>query len=192
MAVQGTDLILICRGGVHYKEQVSSLPSGGGGSDPWTRLSLDTDYTNALATFATIADADETFTYTPPASSNFTLEAELLIWTTSAANLPRIGVNIGGNANNGYGSVFIQQVGATVTTTVQAAGGYNNNASAMNVQMAAGGLAAASTPYWCWVQVKGRSGTAPQPISLQMACETAAANTCFVKAGSEMRTRSGY
>lgn len=165
---------------------------GGGGADPWARTTLTTDYNNATITFANITDGTRTFTYTPPSNSNFTLEVDIILWTATAANLPRIGVNVGAGANAGYGSVIIQQQGATATTVVQAGGGYNNPGAAVNVQMAVGGLPAANTPYWCWVSIKGKSGSAPTPISIQMACETAAASTCYVKAGSEMRTRSGY
>lgn len=171
--------------GADIKAMQAAIASAGGGADPWTRTKLAADYTNALATFATITG----FSYTPPAGKDFVLEAELLLWTTNAANLPRVGVNVGANANNGYGSIIIQQAGATNTAVVQALGGYNNNAAAVNVQMAAGGLPTTLTPYWCWVQVKGRAGTAPQPIALQLAAETAGANIVFVKAGSEMRSR---
>jgi hypothetical protein len=38
--------------------------------------------------------------------------------------------------------------------------------------------------------VRGRSGGAPGAIAIQMAAEAAGANTCFVKAGSEMRCRT--
>jgi hypothetical protein len=163
-----------------------------GGADPWARTILAADYTNPLATFANITDGVTPFTYTPPANSNFTLEAELILMTTTATNLPRIGVLVAAGVNNGYGYISTEQDGATATVEVVAAGGYNNNAAAVNVQYAAGGVPAANTPVSCTIRVKGRSGSAPQLISLQMAAETAGANICFVKRGSEMRTRSGY
>lgn len=166
--------------------------TGGGGADPWTRTILAADYTNPLATFANISDGTNILTYTPPANSNFTLEAELILMTTTPTNLPRIGVNVAAGVNNGYGYISTEQDGATATTEVVAAGGYNNNAAVVNVQYAAGGVPVANQPISCTIRVKGRSGSAPQAISLQMAAETAGANVCFVKRGSEMRVRSGY
>lgn len=162
------------------------------GGDPWTRKVLTLDYNNATVTFTTITDGTNPLTYTPSANSNFTLEAELILMTTAPANLPRIGVLIAAGVNNGYAFITSEQDGATATTEVVAAGGYNNNAAAVNVQYPAGGVPAANVPVSCTIRVKGRSGSSPQPISLQMAAESAGANICFVKRGSEMRYRSGY
>lgn len=167
-----------------------AVPSGG--SDPWTRTTLTSDYNNATTTFTNITDGTRTLTYTPPANSNFTLEADLILWTTSATNLPRVGVKVTAGATAGYGSIIIQQQGSTATSLVQAGGGYSNPGADVNVQQAAGGLPGNSTPYWCWVSVKGKSGSSPTAISIQMAAESASAATCYVKAGSEMRTRDGY
>jgi hypothetical protein len=161
--------------------------------DPWTRTVLTSDFNNALGTAVTITDGTRTFSYTPPANSNFTIEAELLVWTTSATNLPLIGVGVtGGNAQGMFG-VDIQGPGATVNAAPQCANGaVNNQNPATSFFQAAGGVLAASVPYVVKVLVKGRSGNTPQPILIQMKCETAAASTCYVKAGSEMRTRAGY
>lgn len=163
---------------------------GAGGADPWTRRLLSADYTNATINFVTITDGTNPFEWTPPANSNFTIEGELILLTTNSANLPRVGVRTEGSATQGHASAFIQHVGATATTTVQQAGGWNNPAAAQAVQVPAGGLPTGSVPYWCWVQIKGRTGAGPAKISLQMAAEIAAAATCYVKAGSEMRWRS--
>lgn len=163
------------------------------GGDPWTRTVLTADYNNALGTGADITDGTRTFTYTPPANSNYTIEAELLVWTTSATNLPLIGVAVASGNAQGYGGCDIQGPGATLNASPQCANGaWNNQTPAASFFQAAGGVLTASVPYVVKVVVKGRSGNTPQPISLQMKCETAAASTCFVKAGSEMRTRAGY
>jgi len=114
------------------------------------------------------------------------VQAPLLIQTTTATNLPRIGVSVG--AGQSFGAVQIDQTGATVTTRVVADGTFTT--SAINVQVPAGGVAAANTPYLCYVTIRGKAGASPGAIALQMACETGAANVCFVKAGSAMRTRS--
>jgi hypothetical protein len=167
-----------------------AAPAGGGGADPWTRSMLASDFNSAVTGFGTITDGVNPFEWTPPANSNYTIEGELILWTTNSANLPRVGVRVETGLTAGYGSVFIQQVGATTSTTVQLAGGFNNPAAAFAYQVPAGGLPSSNAPYWCWVQIKGKSGAAPSKISLQMAAELAAAATCYVKAGSEMRWRT--
>jgi hypothetical protein len=79
MAVQATDLLVISRGGVLYKAPVSDLPSGGGGSDPWTWAKLTADRANSTVTLA--AATDLSFT----AAANTTYVVELLGAFTSAA-----------------------------------------------------------------------------------------------------------
>lgn len=165
-------------------------PAGesGTGGDPWASVVLLEDFNNGTTTFQTIPG----FTFTPPANANYAIEAKLLLWTTAAANLPRIGVSVGASATNGYGTSSINQAGATATTEVNANIGWNNNAAVVNSQLAAGGLSLANVPFLCRVHISGRSGASPAAISLQMAAESAGTNVHFVKAGSEMRTRSGY
>jgi hypothetical protein len=151
------------------------------GSDPWTRVKLAADYTNPLATFADITG----LTFTPPANTDFIVEAELILLTTTTTNLPRVGVAL--PAGMQWATAEIRQAGATDVAQVQQHGGTMTTAA--NVQVAAGGLAVASSPRLCVVRVKGRSGASPAAIKLQLAAETAGANVCFVKAGSEMRSR---
>jgi hypothetical protein len=161
-----------------------------GGTDPWTYKKLAADYTNATATFANITDGVDPFTYTPPANSDWSLDARLLVWTTTPANLPRIGVAIAAGASRGYGAGNIWSPGATASTTVQANGGWANGAGVTAIQLAAGGFLTASVPYLVEISLHGRSGATPTAISLQMAMETAGANIGFVKRGSLMRTRT--
>jgi hypothetical protein len=150
-------------------------------SDPWTRVKLASDFTTALATFVNITG----MTYTPPATSDFIIEAELLLWTTTTTTLPRIGVAL--PAGMQYAAVEIVQAGATDTTQVVQEGG--TTTAAATVQVPAGGLAVASVPRMCRVVIKGKSGANPTAVTLQLAAEIAGANVCFVKAGSEMRSR---
>lgn len=150
-------------------------------AEPWTRIKLAADFTTALATFGDITG----LTYTPPANSDFMIEAELLLLTTTATNLPRVGVAI--PAGYQWAAAEIRQAGATDTAQIQTHGGTLTTLA--NIQTAAGGLAAANSPRLCVVRVKGRSGASPAAIRLQLAAETAGANICFVKAGSEMRSR---
>lgn len=151
------------------------------GTDPWARTKLAADFTNATITFATITG----LSYTPPANSDFIIEAELTLLTTTPANLPRVGVAL--PAGMQWATVAITQAGATDAAQVVQHGG--TLTAAANVQVPAGGLSTANSPRHCSVVIKGRSGASPAAIALQLAAETAGANIVFVKAGSEMRSR---
>ncbi len=164
---------------------IVSLP----GANDWKDIKLDADYTNATVTFANITDASNILTFTPPANSDWEMEARLLVWTTATANLPRVGFLVGAGATRGNGGVNIWQAGATAITSVSANGAWSDAAGITVAQIAAGGVLTASVPYLCEVLATGRSGAAPTAISLQMACETAAANTCFIKRGSYLKYR---
>lgn len=169
------------------------LKTGGAGANPswdetWVYKKLTADYTQATTSFTTITDGTTSLTYTPPANTDWELEAHLHVWSTDTTNLPRVGVNVVADANNGYGGIQILQASSASSSIVTANAAWNN--SGTNAQMAAGGLNAASLPYPCRIWVAGRSGSVPTAVSLQMACETAAANTCYIKRGSFMRTRT--
>ena len=155
-------------------------------ADPWTRFVLASDFNNATIAFVTITDGATPLSWTPPASSNFVIEAQLLLWTTSGSILPRPGVSIG--AGQAFGAVAITHPGISTTTSEEISGSFLTSAAA--VQAPGASLPAANTPWLARIFVKGRSGAAPGAIALQMAAEAAAANTCFVKAGSEMRCRT--
>lgn len=159
---------------------------GGGGVEPWTRLFLGSDFTNAATGFVTITDGSSPFSWTPPANENFTIEAELLLLTTTGSNLPRVGVSIG--AGQAFGAVEIIQVGALASSMTFLAGTFTSVAA--SIQVGAGSLPTANTPYLSRLLIKGRSGASPGAIALQMAAEIAGASICFVKAGSEMRMRA--
>ena len=155
----------------------------------WTEVTLASDFTCANSTsFNDISDGSNSLTYTPPANSAFEIQAVLLIQTTGATNLPRVQVNIAAQGSGAFGCVQIDQTGATATTRVTADGSFTT--TAVTVATAAGDLPAANSPYMAFVTIRGRSGASPAAIKLQAACETAAANTCFVKAGSQMRTKA--
>lgn len=149
--------------------------------DPWTRVKLAADFTTNGVAFVNITG----LTYTPPANSDFIIEAELLLLTTTATTLPRIGAAL--PAGMQWATVAIKQAGAVDTADVVQHGGTMTTAA--NVQVPAGGLAVANVPRLCSVVIKGRSGAAPAAITLQLAAEIAGANVVFVKAGSEQRSR---
>lgn len=179
MAIQATDQLLIDRAGTLYKAPVSALPNAPG--DSVTKLA--SDFVNATVTFNDITG----FSYTPPANSDFEIEAWLLIVAGAAAtNLPRVGISVG--AGQQYGAMSCEQVGATTATEVATHGTFLTGAATL--QVPAGGVAAINTPYEAVVRVKGRSGATPGAIKLQLAAESAAANAAIVKAGSKMVTRT--
>jgi hypothetical protein len=154
----------------------------GGSSDVLTKMT--NDFGNSGTAFATITDLTRTMSFTPPANSDFEIEAWLLIQTPTATILPRVGVAVG--AGQQYGAASIEQCGATVTTEAVQHGTFLTGA--VNLQMPVGGLPAAATPYEAIIRVKGKSGATPGAIQIQLASETAG-SSCTVKAGSRMITR---
>lgn len=155
----------------------------GGSSDVVTKMT--NDFGTSAAAFSTITDLTRSMFWTPPANSDFEMEAWLLIQTPTATILPRVGVSVG--AGQAYGAASIEQCGATLTAEAVQHGTFLT--TAVNVQMAVGGLPAAATPYEAVVRVKGRSGATPGVIQIQLASETAG-TTVTVKAGSRMTTRT--
>lgn len=174
LAQRITDLTVAIR--TKFNLLSARIDAVGGGPAP---IILASDFVNATVTFNDITG----FTYTPPANSNFEIEGWLLIQTVAAANLPRLGISVG--AGQAYGSMSIEQAGATASTEVAAHGSFL--ATAVSLQVPAGGLAVANTPYEAVLRCKGRSGASPGPIKFQVAAETAAANAAIVKAGSKMK-----
>lgn len=166
------------------------LATPAGGADPWTTVKLALDYTNATTTFATITDGTTPLTFTPPANTDWEMEARLLVWTTTIANLPRVGFLVAAGGTRGYGGVNIWQAGATATASVHANGAWSDASGITTLQLAAGGVLTASVPYICEVICAGRSGASPTAISLQMAAETAGASICYIKRGSFLKYRT--
>jgi hypothetical protein len=158
----------------------------------WTYVKLAADFVCPNSTtFTDITDGTTILRFTPPANSDWEMEAKLLIETATAANMPEVGVSIGGNAANGYGAVNIWQGGATVNAAgVGAVGGWKNNVAAVTVRMTAGGLPANATPALCEIVMSGRSGASPQPIVIQLANETAAATMGKALRGSFLKWRT--
>ena len=160
-------------------------------ADAWTYIKTTADFILPNSTtFTSISDGTNTLTFTPPADSDWEMEANILIETPTATNLPRVGVNVGANANNGYGAVNIWQAGATAGTTVAASGTWKNNGAAVDVRMSACGVQTASTPWLCEIKATGRSGSAPQPITIQLGNETAAASMGRALRGSFLKWRT--
>lgn len=159
---------------------IAALGGGGGGSDPWTRVGLASDFTNATVTFNDITG----FTFTPAANANWTIEAEILLQTPLTTNLPRLGVIASGQS---YYAVDIEY--QTTATAKGYTEGWQTTGS--TTQAAAGTAPVQGQPFLAKVLIKGRSGASPGAVKLQLACETAAANGAIAKRGSEFRYRSG-
>lgn len=163
----------------------------GSSADPWTTKKLAADYVAGNnTTYVTLTDGTTSLQFTPPANSDWEMEANILIETATAANLPRVGINVGGNANNGYGSGNIWQAGATAGASVHANGTWKNNVAAVDIRLSAGGVQTAATPWLCEIKACGRSGSTPQPISIQLANETAAASMGKALRGSFLKYRT--
>lgn len=156
------------------------LPGG------WLEKTLASDYTGT-GSFVDITDGTTPFTFTPPANSNYEIQAVLLLQTAVATNLPRIGVHVAAQGTGGYGAAQVDQTGATVTSRVTQDGTWTTGA--VDVQVPAGGFAVASTPYLCYVTIRGRTGASPAAVSIQMASETTPTNNCLVLRGSQMRCK---
>lgn len=160
---------------------VKALTTSLAGSYSWTRVKLTSDFTTNGTSFVDVTG----LSYTPPANSDFLVEADLSILTTTATTLPRVGVSIG--AGQQWAEAEIRQAGAVDTASVVQYGG--TTTAAALVQVPAGGLAVANSPRSCRISVKGRSGATPGPIRVQLAAEVAGANVCYIKAGAELRGR---
>ncbi len=155
----------------------------------WTVIKLAADYLAPnTATFANVTDGTTTLSFTPPANSDWEATGKLLVETATAANLPRVGVSITAGATSGYGAVNIWQAPATAQGAgVGAFAGWKNPGAAVVAQIAAGGFPLPNVPYEVEISMSGRSGASPQPIIIQLANETAAANMGKVLRGSFIR-----
>jgi hypothetical protein len=169
----------------HTGTQAASTITGNTGG--WTEKTLTADFSNSTVTFNTITDGTTPLTFTPPANSNWEAVAVLLIQTATATVLPEVGVSVSAQGAGSYGALQIDQTGATTATRVTLDGTWTTGAGTFN--MAAGGVAAANTPYLCYVTLRGRSGASPAAITLTCASETAG-TAVKVLTGSQLRFKT--
>lgn len=158
-------------------------------SSDWTTVKLAADFTNNTVTFTDVSDGTTTLTFTPPASSDWEMEACILFVTSVNTNLTRIGINSVSGVGRGTGGVNLWQPGATANTSVSAHGAWDGTSGDTTVQMAAGGVVTANVPYLCEIRASGRSGGTPTAITIQMAAESGA-GTHTVKRGSFLKYRT--
>lgn len=154
---------------------------GASSADPWSRQYRATDLVNATVTFS------DAFSVTIPANTNFVIELDALLSAGAVAtNMPRLGWIWSAALSYGEAELWY----ASSATAKVFANGLNLTAAG-NLQMVS-----ASAPvlgvYGAGGRFKGRTGAAAVTIKLQLAAEAAAANAAILKAGSEMRTRSGF
>lgn len=157
-----------------------AFAAGGGGSDPWTRVGLASDFVNATTSLSDIPS----WTFTPAANGNWTVEAELLVQSPATTNLPRPAVVLSGQS---YYAIDFEYQGSA---TGKGWGEFWGTTGATH-QLAAGSAPVANQPFLMKVTVKGRSGASPGPVKMQLAAESAAANGAVLKVGSEFRYRQG-
>ncbi len=87
MTIEGTDLIVISRGGVHYKAPVSDLPASGGADS--RAILLETDFATTQAEqggFAVIATGSGTFNTVPAAATLSHNHPGVQLWRSSATS----------------------------------------------------------------------------------------------------------
>jgi hypothetical protein len=154
----------------------------------WSSKKIASDVVNATTTQTTISDGTNVFTYTPPANTDFEIEAELLVTTGDATtNMPLIQVDV--PAGQQYGEASIQHVTSNIGLKAWVIAGFTN-AAAQATTVAGTFQVAINIPLRYYITVKGRSGASPSAITIKCAAEIAAANGCIVKAGSVMRYRT--
>lgn len=153
----------------------------GDSADPWTKIGLANDFANSTVSFNTITG----WTFTPPANTNWILEADVLIQTAGTTSVPRLGLNV--VAGQAYGSGEIEfSTGAAAKGSASAWW----TTGVANLQVPAGTAPVANQPYWMRLRASGRSGASPTAINVQLAAELAG-TAATVKRGSEMRWRPG-
>jgi hypothetical protein len=150
----------------------------GGGSDPWTIVALDADFTTSSATAVDVTG----LSFAPAANGRYMFEAVIGIRTASAAVNPRIGFAWATGLTDGIAQIDESQ---TATARLMANG---NIAAALLV--AVGGLPNATQTWpvtiWGWV----KAGATPSgSIRIQLATETAG-TVVRVTAHSYLRYRS--
>lgn len=175
---------------VNAGESGFELVTASGGSDPWTVVKIAADFNNATATQADVTDGTTTLTFTPPANSDWEMEAKIMGLTTVGTNIPRIGLKVAAGANAGYGAVNIIAKAGTGSGLFSTNLGWDNPGSDQSEFSPAGDAPSANVPHiWLFV-ASGRSGSSPTAITITMACESAAASTCYIKRGSFLRHRT--
>jgi hypothetical protein len=163
--------------GADGKVPSAQLPAAGGGSDPWTIVALDNDFTMSSTTAADVGLA-----FTPAANGRYMFEAVLGIRTATATVNPRVGLAWATGLTDGVAQIDESQ---SATARLMA----NGNIAAP-LLIAVGGVPNTNQTWpvtvWGWV----KAGATPSgTVRIQLATETAG-TVVRVTAHSYLRFRS--
>lgn len=161
-----------------YLRGDSTWQSVAGGSDPWTIVSLSSDFQTANATRVSILG----LSFTPSANTNYMFEALLLTRTKNATVGPRPGISWPTGMTDGV--VQVDQTSGATTRII------TNGNIVTSVLAAVGGVPSvgASWPAYVWGNV--RAGASPSGnVQLILASETAGTSV-MAATGSYLRYRT--
>jgi len=151
----------------------------GGGSDPWTYLTLASQFSTSSATAVDVTGLG----FAPAGNTKYEFEAMLMIRTATATVNPRVGLAWATGLTDGVAMIEEAQVAATVPIVA------NGNIAAV-LLIAAGGIPNTTQSWPVRVQGMAVAGATPSGnVRIQLASETAA-TLVYIQAGSFLKYRS--
>jgi len=148
-----------------------------GGSDPWTRIKLATDFITSLATNANVTG----LAFTPAINKTYLIFGYFLLRTATATVGARPGVSW---PNNLTDSIMRMEASTALTTSVIRTWGLRNTQNATST-----GLATTADSHWGSLDgMIITSGTTSGEFQITLASETAGTNVT-IKAGSVLMYR---
>jgi hypothetical protein len=159
-----------------------ATPSGGGGSDPWTYLTVNSgsDFSTTSATAVDVTG----LAFTPSASTEYEFECRLLVRTATTTVNPRVGLAWATGITDGGAQIVESQ--AATGTPIFASG--NPNAALL---VAVGGLPNTTQSWPVTVRSAFVSGASPSgSIRVQLASETAGTSVTVKSVGSMCKYRT--
>ena len=161
-----------------YLNGVGGWTTPGGGSDPWTYVTLAADFTTTSATAVDVTG----LAFTPAANTKYEFEAVLLTRTATATVGPRPGLAWPTGMTDG-----VARIKQTSSATAELTTNGNINAALL---CAVGGLPTNTQSYPADIKGVVIAGASPSgTVKVQLASETAG-TTVTIKAGSFIRYRS--
>lgn len=149
-----------------------------GGSDPWTYITLGSDFVTSSATAVNVTGLE----FTPSANTRYEFAARLMTRTATATVGPRPGVGWPTGMTDGV--CFIQQT-SSATTNV-----FANGNTAAAVLAPVGGVPNTTQSFPAIFEGLVVAGASPSgTVKVQLASETAGTNVT-IKAGSYLKYRS--
>ena len=157
---------------------IASHSHAGGGSDPWTIVTLASDFSTTNATAQNVTGLE----FTPAANTKYMFEAMLMCRTASATIGPRPGLAWPTGGTDGV--AMIDMTSAAGTRVMQ-----NGNIAAA-VLAPVGGLPTTTQSWPCSIWGLFHAGASPSgTVKVQLATETAGTSVT-IKAGSYLRYRA--